>query len=181
MTRLVWAAIAFALLAGLVSALTATGDPDPLTRFVRLTARLSALWFALGFALEPFGPVRAWALLQGFVATHLIHLAAVAAWYGMEIEPLVLSPVVALLGIGVAALPLVALRAAPSLGILTPVWAHLSALYFLWFLFFATYATRLLEAELRAPAAIYTAWLALIAGALAVRLCGVLRGRGLRA
>ena len=119
---------------------------DLIAELTRITARVSLLVFCVAFVLDARTTSgrterRAFGL---FIITHFIHLGFVALYYVSLGAPPEFEPILVILGAGVLALLLIALRLFQAAGAPVTPWP---IAWFLWMLFAGTHLLRLMDAE----------------------------------
>ena len=150
----------------------------------RMTARFSFLLFVLAFTSSALYAIResgvtSWLAKNrrtfwlAFALAHFCHLGAIIAVY-VSADLAVRGGIEEVLG-GMAYLLITAMvifsvyRANRKVDAFAQKLQPIVA-YYVWFIFTATYITRLLEPELREPALLYASFLSVCVSALAVRL-----------
>ncbi|PQA85722.1 hypothetical protein [Hyphococcus luteus] len=147
-----------------------SGDIEQIAEIVRLTARLSLVVFCIAFVAETQSKERALKrfLYAVFYAAHGVHLCVVAFYFYALGEPPEMTPVTALLWLGVAAWVCVAV-AVYMPGEKGPTLMPPLIVWYLWFLFAATEASRLLDPARAETANWLLLGLALAAGTIRAR------------
>jgi methionine sulfoxide reductase heme-binding subunit len=157
--------------------------PGALQLAARYTARLSFLWFLMVFVTRPLAirwprPVTRWMLRRRrhlgltFALAHTIHLAALSAFIIVSGRPANRVTVV-VGGFGYVVLALMAATSNDtSVRLLGAKWKrlHTFGLYYLLFVFVATYLSRFTAPRPPEPLPIYAALLMLAAGAIGLRI-----------
>jgi methionine sulfoxide reductase heme-binding subunit len=176
-----WAAAGIGAMTAAILAIVGTG-PDGIRVLIRATARTSVVLFTAAFVASSLartapGPASRWLLANrryvgvSFAVSHLAHFLAILALAGWSFSRMArdAAPLVAVLG-GVGYLFVIAMtatsfdRTAAWLGARRWRRLHTTGLYYLWVVFFASFAPRAFHSALYWPFA-----LGLLA-ALALRL-----------
>ncbi len=166
-----WAALAVAAMIAIIVSL-AGSDPDGIRMVIRATARSSALLFTSAFVASALrrawpGPVSQWLLANrrylgvSFAVSHLAHFLAILALAGWSFMRMAANagPVVGLLG-GIAYLFVIAMtatsfdRTAAWLGPRRWRALHTAGVYWLWGVFFVSFAPRAFTSPLYWPFAL---------------------------
>ena len=150
----------------------------------RITARFSFLMFALAFMSTALYAIRetsftSWlatnrrTLWLAFALAHFIHLGAIIAVYvsaGLTVSGTTEEIVGGLAYVFITLLVILSVYGASrGAGAFARKFQPVVA-YYVWFIFTVTYATRLMEPELREPALLYAMLLSVCVAALAIRL-----------
>jgi methionine sulfoxide reductase heme-binding subunit len=175
-------AIADALIVGLPLAMLGW-TPDALLLGARYTARFSFLWFLMVFVSRPLatmwpGPATRWMLRRQrhlgltFALAHFIHLGALAEFVRVSGRPA--NPVTVIVGgFGYVMLALMAATSNDaSVRRLGANWKriHRFGMYYLLFVFVATYLTRFTMRKAPEPLGIYVGLLTLAVCAVGIRV-----------
>ena len=176
-----WAAVAVAAMIAAILAIAGT-DENGVRIVIRATARTSVVLFTAAFVASSLrrrwpGPATAWLLANrrylgvSFAVSHFAHLGAILALAGWSVSKMVADawPTAAILG-GIAYLLVLAMvatsfdRTAAWLGPRAWQRLHTVGAYWIWTIFFVSFAPRAFTTPLYVPFAL------LLAAALGLRL-----------
>jgi sulfoxide reductase heme-binding subunit YedZ len=178
-----WATLGLLVMCGLLLALEGSGEQG-LRVVIRATARTSVAFFSAAFgasALRRFrsGPATAWLLANrrylgvSFAVSHLLHLAAIVALVRAVPEARPNSVTLVAGGLGYLFVVLMAAtsfdRTAAWLGPRRWRLLHLTGGWYLWLIFFQSYAPRAVQSPAYLPLAALLVAVAALRGAAAVR------------